>query len=164
MIIQITGKVKFPITLDASVWIFDDRKILLEEAFSIQSRKKVQKENNTVKEAAERLSKAYTTDPRVRHINPNMDKQEREDALKYSYVMPIKQFIENSEPEQSAKLAKLMTNQGEFEITLSQLKNSVLHFSNKGKPIDDNGPVHLYFQDGSNKNSPIKGITKIIID
>ncbi len=33
MIIQIKGNVKYPITLDPSVWIFDDRKILLEDAF-----------------------------------------------------------------------------------------------------------------------------------
>lgn len=33
LIIQIKGNVKYPITLDPSVWIFDDRKILLEDAF-----------------------------------------------------------------------------------------------------------------------------------
>ena len=31
MIVQVNGNVKFPITLDPSVWIFDDRKVLLEE-------------------------------------------------------------------------------------------------------------------------------------
>ena len=33
-IVTITGNVKYPITLDPSVWIFDDRKFDLEQFFS----------------------------------------------------------------------------------------------------------------------------------
>ena len=34
MIIQLTGNVRYQITLDPSTWIFDDRKIVLEDLLS----------------------------------------------------------------------------------------------------------------------------------
>src|SRR5690625_6189198 len=33
VIVQLAGNVGYPITLDPTVWIFDDRKVLLEEEF-----------------------------------------------------------------------------------------------------------------------------------
>ena len=32
----------------------------------------------------------------------------------------------------------------------------ILCFSNNGKPLKEDGPVHVYFGDGSNKQNPIK--------
>lgn len=48
MIIQLKGKVTYPITLDASVWIFDDRKIIFEEAFI--AREEEEKEDKAKKQ------------------------------------------------------------------------------------------------------------------
>src|SRR5690625_1435596 len=105
MIIPIEGNVTYPITLDASVWIFDERKIIFEDAFTNSKKPKKEKEENYIKEAAERLNRAY--DPRVKqNINRNLNKQEQEDALTYSYVMPIKPFLEHTEPNENAKIAK----------------------------------------------------------
>lgn len=163
MIIRITGKVKFPITLDASVWIFDERKLLFEEAFSQKKTKQSNKNNTSLKEAGERLSRAYREDPRTRHINPGMNKEEREAALKNSYLMPIKQFIKNAQPEERARKATLVTKEGKVEIQLEELENSLLFFADKGKPLANKGPVHLYFKDGSNRDQPIKGINEISI-
>lgn len=163
MIIPIEGNVNYPITLDASVWIFDDRKIAFEDAFLPEkSIKKKKKKIDPVKQTAERLNKAYETNMR-KPINRNLNREEREAALQKSFVMPLKQFIKHTEPKQSATKAILVTSEGDVEIPLENLKNSLLHFSNKGKPITEKGPVHLYYQDGSNKENPIKGITKIII-
>lgn len=162
MIIPIEGNVTYPITLDASVWIFDERKIIFEDAFTNSKKPKKEKEENYIKEAAERLNRAY--DPRVkRNINRNLNKQEQEDALTYSYVMPIKPFLEHTEPKENAKIAHIITINNVVEIPLTQLENSVLLFSKEGKPITDKGPVHLYFKDGSNKDNPIKGINKFKI-
>src|SRR5690625_94189 len=162
MIIPIEGNVTYPITLDASVWIFDERKIIFEDAFTNSKKPKKEKEENYIKEAAERLNRAY--DPRVKqNINRNLNKQEQEDALTYSYVMPIKPFLEHTEPNENAKIAHIITIDNVVEIPLTQLENSVLLFSKEGKPITDKGPVHLYFKDGSNKDNPIKGINKFKI-
>jgi len=164
MIIQLTGQIQYPITLDASVWIFDDRKILLEDFLAFEKRDNEQSKDEFLKEASKRLSDAYTKDPRTKQVNPNMNKKDRNEALTNSYVMAIEPFIAHAEPKDTAHTARLITKDNVIEISLEQLKKSVLHFSNKGKPLTDNGPVHLYFSDGSNKDQPIKGITKIIIE
>lgn len=160
MIIPISGNVTYPITLDASVWIFDDRKIKFEEAFT--DKPKEDKKVDPIKKKAEELTEAY--DPKAKQVNPGMNKQEREEALTNSFVMPLKQFVDHTEPKDDATKAKLITNKGEVEISLNELENSLLHFSKEGKPLTEDGPVHLYFKDGSNKDNPITGITKIIIE
>lgn len=158
MIIQITGNVKYPITLDPSVWIFDNRKILLSEAFTTK-RKNDKKEKDIIKETARRLNRAYNTSE-----NRNMTNKERKEALKYSYVMPIKDFIDHVEIKESATSATLKTKSGDVNISLGKLKNSYLQFSHQGRPLKDDGPVYLIYRDGSNKDSPIKGIEQIIIN
>lgn len=161
MIVQITGNVSFPITLDPTVWIFDDRRIVLVEAFQHNQLKKTTKKD-VIRKTAERLNRAYHEKVRP-PVNKNMSITEREQVLKKSYVMPIKEFIDHVEIKDSAKSATLKTKTKDVDITLKQLSNSLLQFSVKGKPLIDDGPVHLFFGDGSNKHSPIKGIKQIII-
>lgn len=160
MIIQLGGKVNFPITLDASVWIFDDRKVLFEEAF-IQ--KKEAKQDDSLKRAAERFNQEIYQQKLNPPINKSINKFEREKILKNSYLMPIKSFVESAEFKDDAKSVVLTRHKGEIEISLDQLLNSYFLFADKGKPLAEEGPVHLYFTDGSNKDQPIKGITKITV-
>lgn len=160
MIIQLGGKVNFPITLDASVWIFDDRKVLFEEAF-IQ--KEETKEDDSLKRAAERFNQEIYQQKINPPINKSINKFEREKILKNTYVMPIRSFVESAEIKNDAKSVLLTTHQGEVEISLDGLLNSYFLFAEKGKPLSEEGPVHLYFTDGSNRDNPIKGITKITV-
>ncbi len=160
LIIQLGGKVNFPITLDASVWIFDDRKILFEEAFT---QKKETKEDDSLKRAAERFNQEIYQQKINPPINKSINKFEREKILKNTYVMPIKSFVESAEFKDDAKSVLLTTSKGDVEISLEQLLNSYLLFADKGKPLADEGPVHLYFTDGSNRDKPIKGIKKITV-
>ncbi len=44
MIMQIKGKVKFPITLDIGTWIFDDRKVDLDTYFDEEKQETSQEE------------------------------------------------------------------------------------------------------------------------
>lgn len=160
MIIQITGKVKFPITLDPSVWIFDDRKILIEDMFAEKNQQKVEKsEDDAAKRWKEEIYEFKINPP----VNPNITRKEKEEILKNSYVMPLKDFISHAEIEKGATQAVLETTNGNITIPLEQLVNSYLYFAEKGKPLKKNGPVHMYFKDGSNQQNPIKGIHKITI-
>ncbi|MBC5635836.1 hypothetical protein H8S33_03250 [Ornithinibacillus sp. BX22] len=159
MIVPIIGNVTYQITMDPTVWIFDDRKIILEEAFSNHEEKD---ERNDVQEAQERWERAvgFQSKPPV---NRSLAKHERENILKYSYVMPIEDFLNHAEIKADAKEALLVTESKEIIISISDLYNSYLLFALDGKPLTENGPVHLLFKDGSNKDNPIKGITKIIV-
>lgn len=162
MIVQLTGNVDYSITLDPSVWIFDDRKVLFEEAF--------RKSNNIVKEEDQSAKAASRWNKEVleQKINPPVNKSitrfESEKILKNSYVMPIKHFLAHAEVRRAAQTVQLNTTNGEVEISLQKFKDSYLLFSIKGKPVQDKGPIHLYFKDGSNKDKPIKGIKEIIIN
>lgn len=165
MIVPLIGNVRFPITLDPSVWIFDDRKVQLEEAFTNHKKEEKDDETDEIKKVAERWDKEVVYPTKMKPpVNKTLSKEEREKALVNSYVMPILDFYNHAEVNDDAKDATLVTNDGDVTISLEQLKHAYLLFSIKGKPLKEDGPVHLFFKDGSNKDQPIKGIKKIIIN
>ncbi|GLO65869.1 MULTISPECIES: hypothetical protein [Oceanobacillus] len=149
MIVLIKGNVQYPITLDPTVWIFDDRKIKLEEAFE----SKADKQDDYT---------GFQKPP----VNRSISKMEGEEFLKNSYVMPLKDFINNAEPNHEAATAKLITGiEDSFEtITYKNLINGYFLFSKNGKPLKEDGPVHFYYGDGSNQDNPVKYIKEIVID
>lgn len=162
MIVQLKGNVNYPITLDPTVWIFDDRKVVLEEAFLVKNNSQLEVDH--VELSADRWG-AEVYEQRARPpVNKSITKFEREKILSHSFLMPIEEFIGHAEVKQDAKNVTLVTSNGEITISLSQLKDSYLLFAIKGKPVIENGPVHLYFKDGSNKENPIEGVKNIIIN
>lgn len=165
MIIQLKGKVKFPITLDSSVWIFDDRKITFDDAFS-SNKEQVGQEKEEEKE--EQLREMYSLQQYQQKIKPPVNKSltrdEREKIFKNTYVMPLKPFVENAEIDPSATVAILHTDEEDVIVPLETFKSSYLLFAINGKPLKEGGPVHLYFEDGSNKEDPIKGFNKITFE
>lgn len=163
MIVPLIGNVRYPITLDPTVWIFDDRKILFEETFN--ATEKVSKdENESLKKVAESFDRELNKDFIKPPVNKSITRYEREKILVNSYVMPIREFLSHAEVNSDATDASLISDGKEMKISLEQLKNCYLLFAIKGKPLLEDGPVHLYFQDGSNKKNPIKNINKIIIN
>ncbi len=148
MIIQIKGNVKYPITLDPSVWIFDDRKIKLEEAF-----------NDTPPSNEEKIeSNSKLNKPPV---NNSIKRYNKKELLEDSYLMPIKEFVENAEIRDDVTRVEVITIQDTVTISKEQLLDSLLQFSIDGKQIKDQGPAYMYFGDGSNQDNPIKGIKEI---
>lgn len=161
MIIPILGKVTYQITLDPSVWIFDDRKIRFEDAF--QPETSTDEEPSQEIEAAKRWDKAVYPDHSKPPVNRSISRMEGKDILENSYVIPLQEFIENAEVGNDAEHAVLETNNGEVSLSIEQLLNSYMLFSWNGKQLKNEGPAHLYFKDGSNRETPIKGIQKIRI-
>jgi len=162
MIIPIKGNVTYPITLDPTVWIFDDRKIEFDKAFENASENKG--EEDELKKASERFNREVYQQAVKPPVNRSIKKFEREKILQSTYVMPLGDFIANAEVKQEAQNVTLVTQEGEVIISLPELEQSYFLFARDGKPLKDDGPVHLYFQDGSNKDNPIKSITSIIIN
>ncbi|WP_163536684.1 hypothetical protein [Gracilibacillus sp. YIM 98692] len=152
MIVQIKGNVKYPITLDPSVWIFDDRKILFDNAFSQPATEDIE------------LDEVELTGNRIKPpVNKSIRKYNKKELLSNSYAMPIHDFLLNAEIDNDATEVILETDQGQENISIKQLMDSLLLFSINGKQIKEQGPVHFYFGDGSNQDNPIKGIKKIHI-
>lgn len=157
MIVPIIGNVKYPITLDPSVWIFDNRKIKFENAFKTGIETLEAEEELTAAEQFNREIFQFTNE------NPPINKFDSEEILKNSYVMPIKSFLETAEVHKNAASATILQKDGNAqEIPFETLYDALLLFSWKGKPLKD-GPVHLYFRNGSNFSNPIKQVNKIKI-
>lgn len=147
MIVMIKGNVGYPITLDPTVWIFDDRKIELEKAFIEREEEKTSDFN-------------FQKPP----VNRSVSKMEGEEYLKNSYVIPLHDFLNNSEPKTDATEVEFIKSDGNNEkVTLEDAEKGYLLFSFEGKPLREDGPVHFYFKDGSNQDNPIKNIKEIFI-
>ncbi|MFD2628257.1 hypothetical protein [Oceanobacillus kapialis] len=162
MIIPINGNVTYPITLDPTVWIFDDRKILFEEAF--EGKQEKQGKDSELERASKRWDREVYQQSIKPPVNQSIKKFERDKILTNSYVIPLEDFIANAEVKPSAKHAILITGEKEIKISLTDLTNSYFLFAVEGKPLKEDGPVHLYYKDGSNRDNPIKHITKIVIE
>lgn len=163
MIVQIVGNVKFPITLDPGVWIFDDRKIPLDEAFTMKTKKK---KKESAQKTAEMFDQEIHFQTKIKPpVRESIKRFDRNKMLSESYVMPLKTFIENVEINKDATSARLIRkDDDDIVITIDQLMNSYALFSKKGKPLNDSGPLHLYFGDGSNKTSPFTKVKQIVIE
>ena len=161
-IILLEGNVEYNLTLDPSVWIFDDRKVELSKAF-------LKETNNDEKndQEAQTISKSWdreleqTLSPPVHH---SCDQFQKEKVVSGSFGMPFKPFLENATPKDDASKLVIETSIGETHvIPLKQAKELVLGFSKDGKPLKEDGPVHVYYGDGSNKENPITHVTKLIV-
>lgn len=165
MIVQIKGNVKFPITLDPTVWIFDDRKIRLEDAFTENKLDNDESEEKDVKKMAEMFDKEVQSGTDINQpVKQSIKRLDKEKLLTESYVMPLEPFLISAEIKENAKSARLITDDEEIIISIEQLMSSYARFSDSGKPLKEDGPIYIYFGDGSNFNEPFKGIKQIIIE
>lgn len=160
MIVPITGNVNFSITLDPSVWIFDDRKIKFEDAFKADI--EIPAEKEFIFSSEDRFDREIF---QATNDNRPISRAEEKEILQNSYVMRLEPFLKTAEISENAKDATIVQTDGNQQsLTLEQLKNTYLLFSWNGKPLKEDGPVHIYFTDGSNKDRPIKYVNKIIIN
>ncbi|WP_077309829.1 hypothetical protein [Terribacillus halophilus] len=153
MIITLTGKVEFPLTLDPSVWIFDDRKVLFENAF---------KEVEPVPDAEEKHWDRSVYQQKMKPpINKSLTREERKKALENSYVMPIADFLATANIQEDATHAVFVTETGEESVALDDLKASMFLFAVDGRSIKETGPAHCYLP--SKQEHPIMAIRQIRI-
>ncbi|MEH7222416.1 peptidyl-prolyl cis-trans isomerase [Bacillus sp. JJ1566] len=162
-IIVIEGKTKFKITLDPSVWIFDDRRVDLLTYFESD-----QSVNEDLSEYTKSVSMHWDREIREGAIYPPTLKTEKkflkEKILTGTFGIPLRDFIKNAEPFEEATNLKVVQKDQETTIPLNEAYDAVLGFSKEGKPLREDGPVHFYFGDGSNRENPIKNITAFIIE
>lgn len=136
-IILLTGNLDYTITLDASAMLFDDRKFDLT---------------------------AYFANPHDLDHPPR--KYNKRDLLNsdHSFAVPFKPFLENAQPKPDATAVLVEKKNGEqTEVPLEKAKTSILAFTENGKFLKEDGPVHFYYGDASNKDRPITDIAKFIV-
>ncbi|WP_349410365.1 peptidyl-prolyl cis-trans isomerase [Pseudalkalibacillus sp. SCS-8] len=161
-IVFIEGNVKYPITLDPGVWIFDDRKVNLDTYFDEEP---LQAEDHYTKQIAEHWDRERKEGAKIPAMtNENKVKYDKEEMFSNSYGIPLMPFLENAEPEDHAEHVILHTSNDEtVEMTLKEAQAGILGFSKEGKPLKEDGPVHFYYGDGSNRKEPIRHIVRLEI-
>jgi hypothetical protein len=156
-IIPIKGKVKFSITLDSGVWIFDDRKVDLTTYFDDTTEKVDELEEYTKavsKHWSREIQEGATYPPTLK----TEKKYEKEKILNGTFAIPFAPFLKNAEPLIDAATIVIETESGEHPLALTQADQLLIGFSKEGKPLRENGPVHIYYKDGSNRDQPITDV------
>jgi hypothetical protein len=161
-IVMLEGAVQYKITLDPSVWIFDDRKIEFENAFSNEE------EDLNLDDYTKKISRQWDQETSLNTKSPpvkdSVKKFEKEKVLTGSFGIPFRPFLNNAKPVDTASKVLIETADNEsYVIPLDAAENAILGFSKEGKPLKEDGPIHFYFGDGSNYSDPITSVIKFIV-
>lgn len=165
-IMQFKGDVKFKLTLDPTVWIFDDRKLDLLKYFTEQhvDRDELEDYKRGMGEHWSREIMEGATVPPTLNSEKTYKRQEKQEMLTGTFGILFKPFIENAEPFDTATTVIFETSDGEFAFPLEASKDLVLKFSHQGQPLREDGPVHVLLPDGSNQEDPITNVTAIRVE
>lgn len=158
-IVRITGNVSYPVTMDPGVWIFDDRRVHLDAVFSAPEEAKVISD-------AEKMAKAWNRQRQGSNpqTNQNIVHVDKRDLTEHSLGIHLLPFLQNASPNEDASTVTVRTAEGEkIELDMDTASSAILGFSHKGKALKEDGPVHLYFADGSNKDHPIRQVVELIV-
>ncbi|MBP0724771.1 peptidyl-prolyl cis-trans isomerase [Bacillus sp. RG28] len=161
-IFSISGNVQFELTIDPSVWIFDERKIELDEFFDL-TYQNINEEELYLQRVSKHWDREITEGAKLTPPNEKLMASEKKKWLSQSYGMPLKYFLKNAKINEDATNIIIETTSSEIKLTVDEAMNGLLAFSIKGKPLRENGPVHFYYADIRNKNEPITDIRKIIV-
>ncbi|XJZ28365.1 peptidyl-prolyl cis-trans isomerase [Bacillota bacterium Lsc_1132] len=161
-ILLISGNSKYTITLDSGVWIFDDRKIDLTTYFEErqESLDELEAYTKSISKHWDReIIEGATYPPTLK----SEKRFEKEKMLTGSFAIPLKPFLENAEPKEDASALIIECLDEQIEIPLDIAYNLILGFSDHGKPLQEDGPIHIYYGDGSNRHQPIKKVKTFIV-
>lgn len=163
-IIPIKGNVKFSITLDPTVWIFDDRKLDLTTYFD--SPEEVVDENmQYTKDMSAHWSREIIEGATFPPTLKTEKKYEKTKMLTGTFGMFLEPFVKNAEPSTNATNLVFETFDGtEHSYNMDQLSNIIFQFSLEGKPLHEDGPVYILHKDGSNRQNPIRNISAIRVE
>lgn len=155
-IVFIHGRIHHNITIDPTVWIFDDRKIDLTTWAGEEKRKADDLEAYT-KSISKQWDKEMIEGAQIpKRTKTNQLRNKKEALINGTFGMPFGSFLENARPEEGATELVIETAGGEeHTVTLAEAQQLVIGFSKNGKPLTETGPVHVYYGDASNKEAPI---------
>jgi hypothetical protein len=161
-IIPIKGAVKYPVTLDPTVWIFDDRRLDLNTYFVTE--KVEENDEKYLRDMGAHWSREIMEGAVFPPTLKTERKFDRKGMLTGTFGMELKPFIQNAEVLETASEVVFEQTTGE-EVTFSieEAKTLIFKFSQDGKPLFEDGPVYIIYADGSNLENPIKHVKAIRI-
>lgn len=159
-VIVFKGAVAFPITLDPTVWVFDERKFDLrtytgeEDSSSANQAKYL---HGTGTQWDKELREGATLPSERKSL------AEERKVLEGEYGIRLAPFIANASPLPEVTHVRLhRQDQEAIILPLAEARRAILQFSKDGKPIKEDGPVYFYMPEVLlAKNEPIKGITTL---
>ncbi|MEK4565457.1 peptidyl-prolyl cis-trans isomerase [Alkalihalobacillus sp. FSL R5-0424] len=162
----IDGEVDRPLTIDPTVWIFDERKVDLSTYFdeleTMDDEITAYQKSISAQWDKERTEGSEPPNP---NHNGNLIRYNKQALINGSFGMPLKSFLSNANPTESASSVKIETENGDsHSCSLEEAFKLIVGFSNDGQPLRDNGPVHIYYGDGSNAQNPITHVKRIVIE
>lgn len=159
-IISITGAVQYKLTLDPTVWIFDDRKIDLTTYFN--QGPVAEDDEKYLREVGAHWSREIMEGAVFPPTLKTERKFDRKGMMTGTFGIIIKPFLDNAGILEDAKEVIFETHTGDsFSFPIEEAKTLIFKFSQDGKPLLEDGPVHILFADGSNVDNPIKNIASI---
>ena len=163
-IITIKGNVKHTITLDPTVWIFDDRKVDLDTFFTkefVEKDKDEEYKRSMGKHWSREIMEGATFPPTLK----TEKKFDRRKMVTGTFGISLDHFVKNAIPAEDAETITFLTTDGSKEtFPVSEVGNFLFKFSQDGKPLTEDGPAHLLFKDGSNIEQPLRKVAEIVID
>lgn len=162
-VIHIQGQVEHSITLDPTIWIFDDRRLNLAHYFNADY-----VEKDELEEYKKNIGKHWSREIMEGATFPPTLETEKEFELTKTitgtYGMYLKHFLKNASPKAEATMISFENTAGEtVDFPIEQADDFILKYCIDGKPITEDGPVYVLLKDGSNLDEPIKNIVKINI-
>lgn len=162
-VIQITGNVQHSITLDPSIWIFDDRRIDLDTFFTDDY-----VEIDEMEEYKKMMGKHWSREiMEGTTFPPTLESEklfEESKEIIGTYGIYLHHFLKNAGPNENAMTITFETKVGEnHTFPLAKTDDFILKYSFEGKPLREDGPVHVLLKDGSNLKQPIKNVSAVII-
>ncbi|BGE82713.1 hypothetical protein [Staphylococcus petrasii] len=138
--IQIKGAVKFPITLDSTTWIFDDRKVKIEDIENgvFDGTKPVKFEDN--REWNRAILEGQTNPPT---LNSEI-KYRKRSVLEDSFAINMTPFFKNAEPSENATKIKLYNDKDSIEVPMELLPYLFFQFAKDGKRLYDDNSVDSF--------------------
>lgn len=153
----ISGKVKKPLTIDPTVWIFDERKIDIQSFFETTIQLE---DDNDLANYTQKISKQFDKEmlEGSEPPNPNRDsnriKYDRQELINGSFGMPLRSFIRNAAPYDDAQSILVETTENQHvTLPIEKADYLVAAFSDHGQPLKEDGPVHLYVADGTTRTA-----------
>ncbi|MEK4424293.1 peptidyl-prolyl cis-trans isomerase [Solibacillus sp. FSL K6-1523] len=159
-IIPIKGAVTYQLTLDPTVWIFDDRKLDLTTYFITE---KVEEDNEKyLRDMGAHWSREIMEGAVFPPTLKTERKFDRKGMLTGTFGMNLNPFLINAQVNEGATevVLECSTNE-EYSFSIEEASTLILKFSQDGQPLLGDGPVHILFADGSNIDHPIKNVTAI---
>lgn len=162
-IIPIKGAVNFTITLDPTVWIFDDRRLDLNTYFTTKT--EIDDEEtlylkNTGAHWSREIMEGAIFPPTLKTER----KFDRQGMKTGTFGIQIKYFLKNAQIKEDATSVVIECKDGEeHSFSIDEANALIFKFSQDGKPlsVEEGGPVHVILGDGSNVDNPIKNVTAI---